>query len=77
MLRGTVKQGYLIWGKLRRGKVTKFWLGDENFPQPILRHNRIFQGKVTKFSYFPHKCSIRRTNLRVDVNSFMTEAVII
>ena len=36
MLRGTVKQGYRIRGKLRREKVTKFWLGDENFPRPIL-----------------------------------------
>ena len=31
MLRGTVKQGLPHWGKLRCGKVTKFWLGDENF----------------------------------------------
>ena len=67
--RGSVKEGLPYRGKLRRGKVTKFWLCDENFPRRILWHNRIFQGKVTKFPYFPHKCSIQCTNLRVDVNS--------
>ena len=33
MLRGTVKQGLPYRGKLRWGKVTKFWLGGENFPR--------------------------------------------
>ena len=27
---------YLIGGKIRRGKVTKFWPGDENFPRRII-----------------------------------------
>ena len=30
MLRSTGKNCY--WEKLRRGKVTKLWLGEENFP---------------------------------------------
>ena len=49
--------------------MTKFWLGRENFPKRILGQYRIFQEKARKFPYFPHKCSIQCTYLRVDVNS--------
>ena len=35
MLKGTVKKVLPYWGKLRHGKVTKFWRGDENFPRRI------------------------------------------
>ena len=33
MFKGKVKWGLPYQGKLRRGKVTKFWLGDENLHQ--------------------------------------------
>ena len=33
MLRGTVKYELPYQGKLRRGNVTKFWLGDKHFPR--------------------------------------------
>ena len=36
MVRATVRYGLPYWGKLRREKVKKFWLGDENFPRRIL-----------------------------------------
>ena len=74
MLRGMAKKGLSHWGKLRRGKMTKFWLEDKNFlgrnfsPTNIMTY-RIFQGKVSKFPYFYHKCSIQCTNLSVDVNN--------
>ena len=59
MLRGTVKYWLPYRGKLRYGKVTKFWLGDKIFPDEtsplrILQHTSIFRRKVTKFPYFPH-----------------------
>ena len=40
------------WGKVRRGKVTKFWPGDENFLRrkfsPTKKFPRRIGGKVTK-----------------------------
>ena len=43
-------------------------LRDKAFSQRILWHNQISQVKVTKFPYFPNKCSIQCTDLMIDVN---------
>ena len=31
----------IYWGNFYLGKMTNFWLGDENFPWRILGHNRM------------------------------------
>ena len=52
------------WEKFCRGRVEKFWLGDETVPDEyfytrnlftrrILSNNKSFLGKVTKFPYLP------------------------
>ena len=51
-------------GKVRWEKRQNFGWVTKMFPDKTWRKI----GIVTKFLYFPHKCSIQCTNLRVDVN---------
>ena len=51
--------------------LTRWW---KFFPTKIVPNEyysiiEFSRGKMTKFPYFPHKCSIQSTNLRIDVNS--------
>ena len=67
------------WEKFCRGRVEKFWLGDETVPdeyfytknlftRQILSNNKSLMEKVTKFPYPPHECSIERPNFKVSVS---------